>query len=214
MMTESTGPIILGFSLDAFLMIAAGVFYILCAIVVWRSYKKDRNELVGALLAFLVYQSFNMLLMGMEIHTMEMVYSNLAALSVFIGSAYMLKFPFSSFSKGVRNSVFFISLIALLALFAWFMRNEDSQMLLMQFTLWYDLVANGILVGGFMLILALKTSEKWLKVKAIGGSTGVISCCVVSNGAMIGGAFLTSAFFGFLAPVLILGSLLISRSKQ
>ncbi len=213
-MMEPMGPIVLGFSLDAFLMIAAGVFYILCAIVVWRSYKKDRNELVGALLAFLVYQSFNMLLMGMEMHTMEMMYSNLAALSVFIGSAYMLKFPFSSFSKGVRNSVFFISLIALLALFAWFMRSEDSQMLLMQFTLWYDLVINGVLVGGFMLILALKTSERWLKVKAIGGSTGVISCCVVSNGAMIGGAFLTSALFGFLAPVLILGSLLVSRSKQ
>ncbi len=214
MMGMDTGPQILGFSLGAFLMLASGIFYLLCVFFVWKSYKKDKNELVGALLAFLVYQAFNMVLMGLEIHTMNIIYSNLAALSVFIGSAYMLKFPFSSFSKGTRNTIFFITLIIVFGLFAWFMQNEMRQMELMNFTLWYDIIVNGILVGGFMFILALRTNEKWLKVKAFGGSTGVISCCVVSNGAMLSGALLTSAFFGFLAPVLILISLLSSRKSN
>lgn len=211
---EAMGPQILGFSMDSFLMLASGVFYILCAFLVWRSYKKEKNELVGALLAFLVYQALNMIFMGLEMHTMNMVYSNLAALSVFLGSAYMLKFPFSSFSKGTRSSLFFLSLVAVLGLFAWFMQTEARQMTLMHFTLWYDIVVNGVLVGGFMFVLALRTTEKWLKIKAIGGSTGVISCCIVSNGAMLSGALLASAVFGFLAPVCILGSLLVSRFNK
>ena len=65
-----------------------------------------------------------------------------------------------------------------------------------------------------MFVLALRTTEKWLKIKAIGGSTGVISCCIVSNGAMLSGALLASAVFGFLAPVCILGSLLVSRFNK
>lgn len=211
MMMESMGPTIIGFYLEAFLMLVAGIFYILCAGIIWKSYKKDGNELVGALLAFLVYQAVNMFFMGLEIHTMNMLYGNISALSVFIGSAYMLKFPFSSFSRGTRKSLFFLVLIVVLGVFAWFMQTEARQITLMHFTLWYDMVVNGIVVGGFMFLLAIRTTESRLRVKALGGSSGVVSCCVVSNGAMLGGAIMTSAFFGFLAPVVILASLLATK---
>ena len=211
---EPVGPEILGFSFGAFLMLLSGIFYIVCALLVWKKYVSEKNELVGALLAFLIYQSFNMIFMGIEIHTMNMIYSSLAALSVFVGSTYMIKFPLSSLSRSTRNSIFFLSLIAVLGLFAWFMSNEERQMELMNFTLWYDLVVNGIIVGGFMLLLAFKTSERVLKIKAYGGSTGVISCCVASSAAMISGSILTSAFFGFLAPILILGTLFFSDKNK
>ncbi len=214
MMMEPVGPEILGFSFDVFLMLLSGFFYIICSIIVWRKYKNQKNELVGALLAFLIYQSLNMIFMGIEMHTMNMVYSSLAALSVFVGSAYMLKFPLYSLSRGTRNSIFFLLLIVVLGLFAWFMLNEERQMELMNFTLWYDLVVNGIIVGGFMLLLAFKTTERVLKIKAYGGSTGVISCCVASSAAMISGSILTSAFFGFLAPILILSTLFISDKNK
>jgi hypothetical protein len=214
MMMEPAGPEILGFSFGAFLMLLSGVFYVICAILVWRKYITERNELVGALLAFLIYQSFNMIFMGIEIHTMNMIYSSLAALSVFVGSTYMLKFPLSPLSKSTRNSIFFLSLIVVLGLFAWFMFSEERQMELMNFTLWYDLVVNGIIVGGFMLLLAFKTSERVLKIKAYGGGTGVISCCVVSSAAMISGSVLTGALFGFLAPILILSTLFFSDKNK
>lgn len=214
MMMESMGPMILGFHLESFIMLVSGIFYTLCAMILWKSYKKDKNELVGALLAFLCYQAINMFFMGIEMHTMNIIYSNIAALAVFVGSAYMLKFPFSSFSEKTRRMIFLFSLIIVLGIFAWFMQTIEKQMELMYFTLWYDMVVNGIMVGGFMIMLAFRTSEKFLKLKALGGGTGVVSCCVVANGAMLSGALLTSSVFGFLAPLLILGSLLFSKPKQ
>lgn len=214
MAMESAGPIILGFHFDIFLMIASGVFYVLCALFVWNSYRKEKNELVGALLAFLVYQAMSMMLMGLGMSTMNMMYMNLASLAILIGSVYMLKFPFSSFSKGTRNAVFMISLIAVLAAFLWFMQTVELQTKLEHAILWYDLVVNGVVVGGFMIMLGLRTAERWLKVKALGGGTGVVACCVAANTAMIGGAFLTSSVFAFLAPVIILSSLVIAKSRS
>lgn len=213
MMMESMGPMILGFHLEVFLMLTSGIFYILCALLVWKSYKKEKNELVGALLAFLVYQAINMFFMGLEMYTMQMIYSNIAALSVFIGSAYMLKLPFGSFSKGTRNIIFFSTLIIVLGIFIWFMQTEEREMSLMNFILWYDIVVNGLVVGGFMILLALRTTEKWLKVKALGGGAGVVTCCVVSSGAMLTGAIVTGSVFGFIAPVVILTSLFLAKKN-
>lgn len=214
MMSDVAEPMVLGIQLDAFLMLASGVFYIVCALFVYRSYKKSPSELVGALIAFLVYQSINMFFMGLEFVTMNMIYSNIASLSVFIGSAYMLKFPFSSLSRGTRQSLFLLTLVLALGIFSWFMVNEQRQMDLMHFTLYYDMIVNGVVVGGFMLVLAMKTAEKWLKIKAYGSSAGVVSCCVVAGGAMLTGQMLLSAIFGFLAPIIILSSLFFAREKQ
>lgn len=213
-MMMGSGKMVLGLHLESFLMLASGVFYIICAMFLWKPFRKEGNELVGALFAFLLYQAVNMFFMGLEMQTINMMYSNIAALAVLLGSAYMLKFPFSSFSRGVRRVLFLLSLIVVIGIFAWFMQTEEKQMMLMDFVLWYDLVVNGIMVGGFMILLALRTSEKILKVKALGGGTGVVSCCVVSNGAMLGGAMITGSLFSFLAPVAILSSLMFSRKKQ
>lgn len=208
------GTIILGLHMEAFLMIVSGIFYILCAASLWRSYRREKNELIGALLAFLLYQAVNMFFMGLEVQTMNIFYGNVASLAVFVGSAYMLKFPFSSLSQGKRRVLFLLILAAVLGLFVWFMQTEERQMKLMEFTLWYDIVINGLVVGGFMLLLAIRTTERLLRIKAFGGGAGVVSCCVVANGAMLGGAILAGSVIGFFAPVIILGSLLFTRGRQ
>ena len=211
---EPMGPMILGLPLEVFLMLASGVFYILCAGLLWKPFRQEKNELIGALLAFLVYQAISMIFMGLEMLTMNMTYSNIASLAVLIGSAYMLKFPFSSFSKGTRRLSFLISLILVLTVFAWFMQTEAKQMSLMNFALWYDIIVNGIVVGGFMIILAVRTSERVLRLKAFGGGAGVVSCCVVANATMIGGAIFASTFFQFIAPIIILGTLFFARARR
>ncbi|MCV5968637.1 hypothetical protein, partial [Lactococcus petauri] len=43
--------------------------------------------------------------------------------------------------------------------------------------------------------------------KAVGGGVGVMSCCVVATGAMIGGAMVFGTIFSFLAPIIILSTL-------
>ncbi|HEY4504842.1 MAG TPA: hypothetical protein VJI73_03660 [Candidatus Paceibacterota bacterium] len=208
------GPMILGFNLVVFLMFLSGIFYLVCAAFLWGPVRREHNDLISALFAFLIYQAISMIFMGLEMYTMNILYSNIAAISIFVGSAYMLKFPFRSLSERSRRLIFLTSLIAVFALFAWFMQTEARQMSLMRFILWYDLAVNGIIVGGSMLVLAAKTAERWLRVKALGGGAGVVSCCVAASATMLSGAMLTSSVFQFLAPVFILGSLFVARRGQ
>ncbi|MDP2593663.1 MAG: hypothetical protein Q8P52_03380 [bacterium] len=205
--------LVLGLHLDVFLMYAAGVFYAFCAFLVLKSYRRERNELLGAFLAFLVYQALAMIFMGIEFHTMNLLYGEIAALAVFVGSAYMMKFPFSSFSKGTRRIVFFVTLIVSVMIFTWFLQTPERKTLLMPFVLWYDIVVNGLVVGGAILIFGMRIGPPQ-KIKALGGGAGVVSCCVVANASMLSGAFLTSAFFQFLAPVLIISALVFAKKRQ
>lgn len=213
MMMEGTGITVLGFHLDIVMMIASGIFYIICAMSVWKSFRREKNELIGALFAFLVYQAISMFFMGVEMATMNIIYSNIAALSIFIGSAYMLKFPLSSFSEKTRRISFMAILFILAVVFVWFMQTEMRQMELMGIIIWYDLIVNGLIVGGSMITFGVKTVENIIRKKAIRGGLGVMSCCVVSNVAMITGAFFTSTIFAFLAPVIILSSLKSATEK-
>jgi peptidoglycan/LPS O-acetylase OafA/YrhL len=206
-MSMDSGPLVLGMHLDIFLMVAAGIFYIICAFFVWRTWKKEKTELVGALLAFLVYQAVSMFFMGLDMQTKNMLYGNIAGAAVIIGTAYMLKFPISRLSEKARRVTFLVLLVASLGLFAWFMQSAEKQTELMSFVLWYDLIANGIIVGGSILLFGLKASERSLKRKALGGGTGVASCCIAANGFMIAGSMIASSVFAFLAPIFILFSL-------
>ena len=209
-----TGITLLGMSLEVFLMYASGIFYVICAAVLWKPFREEKNELLGALFAFLVYQAISMVTMGYGMQHMNMFAENIASLAIIVGSVYMLKFPFSSFSQGVRSVSFTVSLIAALALYVWFMLTAERQMLLMTFAIWYDVFVNGVVVGCFMLYVGFRSSEQWLRIKALGGGTGVASCCIVSNVAMLGGSVLISSTFQFLAPIIIVMAILVGRQKQ
>ncbi|HLP43953.1 MAG TPA: hypothetical protein VK145_01620, partial [Candidatus Nanoarchaeia archaeon] len=126
-----SGLMIWGVSLSAFLMALSGVVYLLCGLLLWKTVRQEKNELVNALFAFLMYQAVNMFFMGLQMHTMNMLYSNIAALAVFIGSAYMLKFPLSRLSATTRKVTFYLTLAFVIGLFAWFMQTMDRQMNLM-----------------------------------------------------------------------------------
>ncbi len=201
-------------TLLVYLMFAAGIFYLICAGYVYKPLREEKNELIGALFTFLIYQAINMFFMGLEMYTHNMVYSNIASLAVFIGSAYMLKFPLSSLSEKARTMIFRTVLIVVILAFIWFIQTEKREMQLMHFTLWYDLIINGLIVGGFIIVQGLGITDRWNRVKALGGGSGIIACCVVANGAMITGAMITSSFFGFVAPLLITLSLMYARKKQ
>lgn len=198
----------------AIVMLGAGMFYVLCALFLWKPMRKDKNELISALFAFLVYQAISMIAMGLENQTSNLNYAYVSALAILVGSTYMLKFPFSSFSQRTRRSVFIVSLVAVLGIFVWLIGTPDNQKATMTFALWYDIIVNGIVVGGFMLILAIRTTQHFLRIKALGGGSGVIACCVVANGAILSGAMPLAVMFGMVAPVLILGSLVFARRGE
>lgn len=210
---ESTSPIVLGMPLDIFLLFVSGVFYAVCAWFLWKKLREEKSELTSALFAFLSYQTINMVFMGLEIFTENMVYGRISALAILLGSTYMLKFPLSHFSSWARKVVFMLSLIVALGLFVWFIQTPETEKMLMKFVLWYDLIVNGILVGGTMIIFGLRAVERVYKMKAIGGGAGVISCCVIAGSAFLSGAMLTGAVSSFFAPILILGTLFLKRKN-
>lgn len=207
-------PIVMGFHLDVLLMLVSGIFYLICAFFLWKPVRENNNELIKALFAFFIYQAISMFFMGIEMHTMNMDFGRIAALAVLIGSVYMLKFPFSALSSSTRRIIFMGSLIATLSIFAWFIQTPEKEMGLMNFTIWYDLIVNGLFVGGTILLFGFRTPERIFKLKAFGGGSGVVSCCVASNATLLLGAILVSSFFQFLAPILILGSLFFVSRKN
>lgn len=208
------GVNVYGVDLYIWLLLASGIFYFICALLIWKPFRQEGNELIHALFAFLIYQSISMFFMGVEMWTMNIFYSNIAVLSVFIGSAYMLKFPFSRLSKSARNSIFLVTVVVLLIVFSWFMLTVERQHMLMHFVLWYDIVVNGIIVGGSIIFFALKTAGGIKKKKATAGGAGVMSCCIVANATMITGALTVSAIFQFLAPLLIIASIKFPKKSQ
>ncbi|GEM_PF-1510583 len=214
MMMEEMGPMLFGMPLVNALMIASGIFYFICAAIIWKPYKQEKNDLMGALLAFLIYQAFAMILMGIGMQTHNMLYDNLGSLAVFVGSVYMLKFPFTVFPEKTRKIFFYLAMIAALVLFGWFMMTPEREMMLMKFILWYDLIVNGIVVGFFIFFFGLKANERAVKVKAMGGGVGVATCCIAANAAMIMGAMIVSSVFQFLAPIIIIFSIVTGRKLQ
>jgi hypothetical protein len=214
MMMSESGAMFLGYPVEISIMFLAGVVYLVCAAIIWKPMRKERNELIGALFAFLIYQALAMILSTIGMETMNMTLENLSALAIFIGSAYMLRFPFSYFGSVTRKILFTLSLIAVFVLFGWFISSPDREMQLSHFITIYDIVVNGIVVGFFMFRSAIIARDSWVRVKAMGGGAGVASCCVVSNIASLGGAFTLSSVFAFLAPVIIVSSLMLGRRMQ
>ena len=214
MMQEFSGVMLLGLPIEVSILIISGVFYAICALIVFRPYRTERNELIGALLAFLTYQAVAMVAMGIEIYTHNILYGIISAIAILVGSVYMLKFPLSFFKENVRKTAFKLALLIVLVVLGWLVLTPSGTRAMMSFTIWYDVFVNGVVVGFFMLIAGFKASERWLRVKALGGGIGVASCCIVSNVAMVSGAIAVSSVFQFLAPIIIISTLMAGRKMQ
>ena len=210
-MTES----ILGIPLGITLMWGAGVFYAIGAIVFFASFRREfANELMIALFAFLVSMTLALLLMGVGEYWKNMWYGYLGTLAILVGSAFMLKFPFTIFSVRVRQMLFRLFLVTVMFLFIWMVLFDSGRTLMAQFVMWYMIFVNGLVVGFFVFFVGLRSKERWLKIKATGGGVGIMSCCIASHVASIAGAVLLSAIFQFIAPVILVASVLLGKRIQ
>jgi hypothetical protein len=211
----SMGPNVLwGVALFNLLMGIAGIFYLICALFLWKRVRAEKNELLSALFAFLVYQAINMFFIATFFQTGKHIYGYISGISILIGSMYMLKFPFHSFAAGTRKAIFIISLIVVIAIFGWFITHPALFMIWTNFTLWYDFIINGLVVGGSIVFFAFYASDRRQKIKAAGGGTGVMACCIVGNATLISGALVVSSIFQFLAPIIILLSLASKKNQN
>ena len=206
---------ILGIPLGIAIMWGGGALYALGAISYFISFRKEMgSELMGALFAFLSSMALALILMGTGEYLKNMTFGYLGTLSILIGSVFMLKFPLTVFSSSARKTLFRLILGGVLAAFIWMVMFSTGRQLMPQFIMWYMIVANGFVVGFFIFFAGLRSKERALRIKATGGGLGIASCCVVSHLASMAGAVLLSAVFQFMAPILLVFSLLLGRYYQ
>ena len=198
--------------LGVFFMFAAGVFYVFSALFLWKGVR-EKSDLINALITFLSYQAIAKFSMGLGVLTLNPIFGKIAPLAVIIGAAYMLKFPLSVLSASTRKALFAVILAVSVIGYGWLISTPEGQATLGSFVAWYDILLNGVLVGGTIILFGIRSANSLYKTKALGGGSGVVSCCVVGNVAMISGLALTSVVFQFFAPILILGSLLKTKTR-
>ena len=210
-MSESAG----GIPLHIILMWSAGALYTLGAIsFLIAFYKEIANELMQALFAFLLSMALALILMGTGEYSQNITFGYLGTLSILIGSVFMLKFPLTVFSASLRKTLFRFLLLSVLAIFIWMVISHTGRQLIPQFIMWYMIIANGLVAGFFIFFAGLRSKEKALKIKAMGGGMGIASCCIVSHIASISGAIILSAIFQFLSPILLMLTLFVGHYYQ
>ena len=205
---------ILGIPLGIAIMWGAGALYALGAILFFNSFRKEmKNELMTALFAFLVSMALALLLMGTGEYSKNMIFGYLGTLSILIGSVFMLKFPLTMFPS-VKKTLFRLVLAGVLLVFIWMVVSTFGRQTMPQFIMWYMIVVNGFVAGFFIFFVGFRSKEKAARIKATGGGLGIASCCIASHIASIAGALLVSAVFQFMAPLILILSLLIGRYYQ
>lgn len=205
---------ILGIPLSIALMWGAGIMYFIGAVLLWRPLRAEKGELMTALFAFLVSMTAALFLMGAGEYWKSISLGYLGTLAVMVGSVFMLKFPLTTLSQGMRTTAFRIIFIVVLFLFIGMLALPGGQKLMPNFVMWYMMLVNGVVVGFFIFFAGLIAKARWFKVKAVGGGAGIASCCVASHVASMFGVLLLSAIFQFLAPLIIVLSIFVGRHYQ
>ncbi|MBI4128347.1 MAG: hypothetical protein HY459_04775 [Parcubacteria group bacterium] len=205
---------ILGIPVNVFLLWLAALAYAIGVIFFLDSYRKERGELMIAFLAFVTSMAFANFFMGAGEYWQIPLFMQLGTLAIFVGSAFMLKFPLTALPPSLRRPLFWVSLILFLLFAAWLIVAPLGQRLAPQLSMWFMVVINGILVGGYLVWAGLKATERWKRMKAVGGGIGVATCCVASHGAAVFGAVFLSAFLQVIAPFVMIGAILGGRYLQ
>lgn len=196
-------------------MWGAGIIYLLVAISFIISFRREMaNELMVALFTFILSMALALMLMGTGEYLQNMLFGYLGSLSILIGSLFMLKFPLTVFPLPTRKNLFRLLLGVVLLIYIWMVISETGRQLMPHFIMWYMIVVNGLVVGFFIFFVGIRSRERALKIKATGGGLGIASCCVVSHVAGMSGALLLSMVFQFIAPIILILSLLVGRHYQ
>ncbi|MEK9175525.1 MAG: hypothetical protein AAB795_02925, partial [Patescibacteria group bacterium] len=128
-----------------------------------------------------------------------------------------LKFPITVFPQQWRQPLFYIFLVIVLAVNVWMIVSPIPGDQMSEIAMIFMIIVNGIITGFFMIWTGIRAASKSVKIKAIGGGLGVSSCCLVSHvlfSTQVDIGLISSVFFQFIAPFLILGSVYAGRRVQ
>ncbi len=200
--------------LEDTILVASGIFYAIASVIIWQSWRRERTELMTSFLAFMVSNAIGMAFMGLGPIYNSSTTMDIGTFAILIGSAFMLKFPLSFAPEAWRKGLFYVALVGTVVLSWWMSFTMSGMHYGMDVMNWFVIVIDGIVVGGLMIVMGLKAHERWFRVKSSGGGAGVMACCLVSQAATMSGAVITSAVFQFLAPIIMIGAIVVGRHYQ
>ncbi len=205
-----------GFPTPIVLMWAAAVSFGLCTIVFYLTVFKEnaKDEMTISLFAFLLNMVFTLSFMSFGMYLNNILLIDLGVFSFLVASTFMLKFPLTVFSKSLRETIFYIMLVVSLLLFLWIVFSPTGFKSIAPLILWINLGINGIVTGFFVFLVGLRAHERWVKVKAVGGGLGVMTCCVASEVATLAGSVFFFGLFNFISPIILTISVLLGRHYQ
>lgn len=205
---------IFGFPATVLLLWLSAAFYIVTIVLLWKPFRRERNDLMVALNAFLYGMAFFHIFLGAGFYFNNLFLMHLGSFAALTGSAYTLKFPLSGLKQPFRQLGFYLALAIAWSLVVWLLISPHPLSAMISSVLVYMIIVTG-LAGIYTIWIGLRAKERWVKVKCLGGGAGMITCClfadllVLANGVTILGEILMSV-----APVILLAGLFVGRKLQ
>ncbi|MDD5109812.1 MAG: hypothetical protein PHI63_01175 [Patescibacteria group bacterium] len=187
----------------------AALLYILTALLAFGTFLMERSELNRGLLVFLTSMAFALGFIGVAEYTKTPLLMGAMVVAVFAGGSFLLRLPCSLIPQPARRMVYATILAITGVLAAGVILVPTLQPFLPRVTTWYLMIVNGVINGLYLFTIGLRSKLASVRIKAAGGGVGIIFASLAAPVAAAAGATAaTSTAFHFLAPLIIIFTLI------
>lgn len=199
---------ILGLPVEVFLLSTSSIFFIVTIILLKLFFSKQQDELLTTFWVFLSGMALFHVFLAIGYYLNNILFIHIGSFFAVTGSALTLRFPLSATNPIFRNLVFIAVLLTGWSIIGWMLITPHESLVMLSLVFGYMIVVTGIIVGLYTLLVGIDAKEKSTKIRCIGGSLGIISCCLIAD------LFVLMAEVSFIGEILMSASPLIILASQ
>lgn len=210
---------ILGLPSGVFLLWMSSFFFLVSSVIILKPLFEKKDKLTMAFFIWLLGMGLLHLFLGLGILFNTVILLHLGVFFGLTGSAYLIRIPFSGLIPRYEKTGFYLVLLAGWLIVAWMFLwpHVHSIELMLRLLFGYMILIAGILPGPYLIWMGVKSKSRAVKVKAVGGGIGIISCCLIADVfvlfAYMGVAFWPE-FLMTIAPVILITAVLWGRKIE
>ncbi|MDO8561699.1 MAG: hypothetical protein Q7S05_02630 [bacterium] len=209
---------ILGLPYGVFLLLVSATFYFISSILILRPLFETKEQLIQSFFAWLFGMGLLhfFLAAGFFWDVNALLY--IGMFGALTGSAYLLRIPLRGLWPRHETVVFYTVLLAGWFIIAWMLLASNYSLeLMLNIMFGYMILVGGILPGPYLIWIGLKSENRAMKVKGIGGGIGVILCCLLADSLVLfvymNVSFWTE-FFMTIAPIVLISAVFYGRQLE
>lgn len=203
---------ILGLPGIVFWLWLSALFYLSAIILLLAPLRKEKNELLYALFAFLAGMAAFHVFLGAGFYLNNLLVIHLGVFAALTGAAYTLKFSLASFSESKKKLLFYLALSVAWLIVVWMLIVPHSTETMLWLAFGYMIVVSGGIAGLFIVWKGFQQKETWAKVKFIGSGAGIIICCLVADLLVLfQGTSVLGEILMAMAPVILITAVFYGR---